>query len=107
MKAAGNAVVPDRVVIKCINTVGRVRSAAAVEIERESTIGGVGATECVAIECIKADGRVSDANVVQERIFTQDGVLVRQAAFLASRSGLLRKRKAGEREQRERWIRDR
>ena len=61
----------------------------------------------VLLERALSDSRVVGAGrEADERIITLDGVGVRQARVLTSRPRLRRKRKAGERERRERQIND-
>src|SRR5439155_484405 len=99
-------------------TGGRIERAVGIAVEGQKTVGSVADTlrvakkclitgcsvagaSCVAKECIKTDCRVVDTCVVQKSIITEYGVGVRKAAFLASRSHVRRKRKAGESERNE------
>jgi len=58
---------------------------------------------CIAKERVETERRIIDAGGnANERVITLGGVVVRQATVLTNRSRLRRKRKAGEREQRDR-----
>src|SRR5262249_51157792 len=88
-----------------LKTVGRVVEACSVAKKRIRANRDI-VTACgVAKERIKTDCRViGSSGKAEKRIVTQGSVVVGQAAFLASRSRLRRKRKAGESEQCKRGI---
>ena len=86
------------VVLERSNTGSRVVVAGCVGHQRRRTDGRI-PTPKVAFERAPTDGRVADARMVQERVLTEEGVKVDGiAAFLAIRSRLRRKPRAGEHE---------
>src|SRR5262249_34406651 len=118
---AGDFVGARGVAVERVVTAGFVLLASVVVKEREKTAGVFGlargvvvggdaapggiaaAARRVGVERVRTDGSIKDAGgVVKERVITEDCVAIGEvAALLTNRSRLRRKRKAGEREQRE------